>query len=164
MANPYLQAAVAAAALTLSAPAAAQQAETYGDWSVRGAAPGGVTASTATPAGSLFGVVCDRSTCDAFFNPKILCEEGREYPALLIGSRTPAFAVRLHCAKIGEYHAFTLPLDEGLAEAIAGGGDLGIAFPLDSGEFGEARFSLTGGGQALTRARERAGASAGPGA
>jgi hypothetical protein len=152
-----------AAALTLSPGAAAQQAETYGDWMVKGPADGAITASTATPAGSLFGMVCDRLKCDAFFNPKIACDDGHDYPAL-IGSPTATFAVRMHCATAGAFRAFILPLDGGLAEAMAEDGELGIAFPLGSGQFGEARFSLTGAAQAAARARERVGLSRKPAA
>lgn len=156
-------AALGAAALALSPGAAAQQAETYGDWTVRAPAGGAITASTATSAGSLFGVVCDRSKCDAFFNPKIACDDGRDYPAL-IGSRTATFAVRLRCTTIGDFRAFILPLGGELADAMAAGGELGIAFPLDAGQFGEARFSLTGAAQASARARKRAGQAGDPAA
>jgi hypothetical protein len=152
-----------AAALPLSPGAAAQQAETYGDWMVQGPADGAITASTATPAGSLFGMVCDRLRCDAFFNPKIACDDGHDYPAL-IGSRTATFAATMRCTTIGDFRAFVLPLGGGLADAMAAGGELGIAFPLDAGQFGETRFSLTGAAQAAARARERVGLSRKPAA
>lgn len=154
--NSHLRAAIAVAILAWPAHAATPQPETYGDWTVRGSEDGAFTASTATQAGSLFGLVCDRTKCDAFFNPKILCEDGRQYPALII-SRKFAFATKLRCTKIGELHAFIIPLEDGLTDVITGGGEFGIAFPLESGQFGEARFSLKGAGQASTRARERAG-------
>jgi hypothetical protein len=153
-----LEAALGAATLILSSGAAAQQAESYGDWTVQGAAGGAITASTATPAGSLFGIVCDRSRCDAFFNPKIPCDDGRDYPAL-ISARTETFATSLRCTTIGDFRASVLRFDRGLTEAMAGGGELGLAFPLDAGQFGEARFSLNGAAQASARARERAGTS-----
>jgi len=155
--------ALSAAILILSPDAAARQAESYGDWIVQGPADGAITASTATPAGSLFGVVCDRSKCDAFFNPKIACDDGRGYP-VLIGSRTATFAATMRCTTIGDFRAFVLPLGGGLADAMAAGGELGIAFPLDAGQFGEARFSLTGAAQAAARARERAEQAGGPAA
>ena len=155
--------ALSAAILALSPGAAAQQTESYGDWIVQGPADGAITASTATPAGSLFGMVCDRSKCDAFFNPKIACDDGRDYPAL-IGSRTATFAATMRCTTVGAFRAFILPLGGGLAEAMAEGGELGIAFPLGSGQFGEARFSLAGAAQASARARERIGLSRKPAA
>jgi hypothetical protein len=155
--------ALSAAILILSPDAAAQQTESYGDWIVQGPADGAITASTATPAGSLFGVVCDRTKCDAFFNPKIACDDGHDYPAL-IGSPTATFAVRMHCATVGAFRTFILPLVGGLMEAMAEDGELGIAFPLGSGQFGEARFSLTGAAQAAARARERVGLSRKPAA
>jgi hypothetical protein len=161
--NGFGAAALSAAILALSPSAAAQQAESYGDWMVQGPAGGAITASTATPAGSLFGLVCDRTKCDAFFNPKIACDDGRDYP-VLIGSRTATFAATMRCTTIGDFRAFVLPLGGGLADTMAAGGELGIAFPLDAGQFGEARFSLTGAAQAASRARERAEQAGGPAA
>lgn len=129
--------------------------ETFGDWSVIFLQNGASIASTSNNAGSVFGVVCDRSGCTAFLNPKITCENGHRYPAL-INAPAASFSASLTCEKLDDKFIYNLPLEGSIADAMSVGGVLGVAFPMESGEFKVARFSLTGAARASARAQQMA--------
>lgn len=127
--------------------------ETYGDWTVRLLGNSSTIASVSNNAGSAFGAICSQTGCTSFFNPKIECEDGHEYSAL-VNAPSAAFTVTLECEKLDDLYLYTLPLEGGVADAMSVGGVLGIAFPMQSGEFKVARFSLTGAARASARAQQ----------
>jgi hypothetical protein len=132
--------------------------EKIGDWTVIGGSSDVVITSVGNNAGSVFGVVCShRMTegCAAFLNPSIECDDGHKYAAL-VNAPAAAFAVTLVCEKIDDMFLYTLPLEGGVADAMSVGGVLGIAFPMQSGQFKVARFSLTGAARAAARAAQLA--------
>jgi hypothetical protein len=124
-------------------------AERYGDWEVLPSSDLTI-ASTQNASGSAFGVLC-MSTCAAFFNFQTTCEQGDEYPAL-INSAAGSASVELKCTMYQGRHLMLMPLNDKILDSMSIGGELGVAFPLQSGRFQVARFSLTGSLRAADRA------------
>lgn len=129
--------------------------ERFGDWNIAFLANGSAIASTQNSGGAVFGSICDRSGCVAFFNPAVKCQVGEKYPAL-INAPSSAFPVTMECEKVGELFVYSLPIEGYIADAMSVGGVLGFAFPMESGEFKVARFSLTGAARATARASQQA--------
>jgi hypothetical protein len=149
---------LAMALLTVAAkpasPVPTPTSEVYGDWSVT-LFDGGISmATTSNNAGSVFGVFCTRtSACTAFFNPKIPCEDGSKYPALF-NAPSAAYPEVMQCEKVGDSFLLEVALEGAVADAMSVGGQLGIAFPMKSGQFEVSRFSLTGAARAAARAQQ----------
>jgi hypothetical protein len=131
------------------------QSEQYGDWSVQSLGGTMYMASTGNSSGSKFGEICDADGCLAFFNPQVECEDGHRYPAL-VNSPSGAVNVVLTCKKIDDLYLLTLPDATTLTDPLSIGGELGIAFPMQSGQFAVSRFSMTGGLRACARAEQLA--------
>lgn len=122
--------------------------EKYGDWTAAGLGSGWA-AFTKNESGSLFGVLC-KDGCVAYLNAQTQCEEKGKYPAL-INASDGAFSVNLECVVYEKRYLLTTPLTETLVSSFEMGGELGIAFPLQSGKFQVTRFSLTGALKAANR-------------
>lgn len=129
--------------------------EQYGDWIVQDLGSNLYMASTGNSSGSRFGELCDAGGCIAFFNPQIVCEDGHAYPAL-INSPAGAVNLQLTCKKVDALYLLTLPDASDLTDPLSIGGQLGIAFPMQSGEFAVSRFSMTGGLRACARTEQLA--------
>ncbi len=127
--------------------------EVFGSWSVGKFGENFSIATTANQGQSVLGVMCDYSGCVTFFNPHITCEDKASYPAL-INSPGGAFSDNLTCRKIGDNFVYALSSENPVIEAMSIGGTLGVAFPMQSGEFTVSRFSLTGGARAYARAAQ----------
>lgn len=138
--------------------APAEATEQYGDWRVMRLEPSSFMASTVNESGSAFGVICDKS-CTAFFNPSIDCKDGAKFPAL-INTPDGAYSVMLDCVRGKDLAVYTMTFTKGIYSSMETGGELGIAFPLASGQFKVTRFSLTGSMRAATRAYNLSAASA----
>lgn len=122
--------------------------EKYGDWTA-GALGSGWAAYTKNESGSLFGVLC-KDGCVAYLNAQTQCEEKGKYPAL-INASDGAFSVNLECVIYEKRYLLTTPLTDTMVSSFEMGGELGIAFPLQSGRFQVTRFSLTGALKAANR-------------
>lgn len=131
--------------------------ERYGDWTVAEFGTKSYIATTTNPSGSLFGVVCG-STCTAVINPKIQCKDKQSIPAL-INSSAGSFSAQLTCLVIDGRYLFSTPVTKTFVDSMEIGGQLGIAFPMESGQFQVARFSLTGSLKAVLRAYDLSPAS-----
>jgi len=127
--------------------------ERFGDWAVSRVTPKLVIASVKNDAGYTFGSMCNPSGCFAFFNPQIPCKDDSDF-AVLINAPGTAFNAEIKCMVLGDINVYTLPLEGSMADAMSIGGVLGIAFPMQSGEFRVARFSLTGAARATARAQQ----------
>jgi hypothetical protein len=132
------------------APQSERPHERYGDWTATDVGGGIYMATTANNVGSVFGTMCEKNTCFAFMNPSIGCNPSDQYPAL-INAPGGAFSVLVTCEKFGDLLIYDFDIGDQLSEAMAVGGVLGIAFPMASGEFKVARFSLTGAARATAR-------------
>lgn len=141
------------AGLLLLAAGASIPDERYGDWSVTTLGTGSTIASVKNNADSAFGVICLEDFCTSFFNPALKCDEGTKYPAL-VNAPSSAFPVTMECVKAGGLDFYTFPMDDGVKDALSIGGVIGIAYPMQSGEFKVARFSLTGSARASARASQ----------
>ncbi|WP_343518121.1 hypothetical protein [Sphingomonas sp.] len=123
--------------------------ERYGNWYVT-TTTGATFATTENESGSAFGVLCG-SSCVFFFNPVIQCEHDGKFP-VLINTPAGAFNATLTCRVAEGRYLLAAPLDTTLLDAMEIGGELGVAFPMESGQFKVTRFSLTGALKATLRA------------
>lgn len=129
----------------------ARQRWQYQSWQV-GDFGSFVIASTSNDSGSAFGMVCGKD-CVWFVNFQSECKAGHSYPAMMNGPGGSK-SLNLKCYPLERYYILTFPLDEDSANAVirAKGGEIGFAFPLDSGKFGVSRFSLAGSVSAAAKA------------
>jgi hypothetical protein len=135
-------------------------AERYGDWSATHSGDGLYFATTTNATGAVFGVMCSDGSCISFVNPTIACEEKAKYPAL-INSPGGSFFTTLSCRHVGERNLLVLEDDSNLVESMEIGGVLGIAVPMQSGEFRVSRFSLTGALKSVNRIASLSGRQTG---
>jgi hypothetical protein len=122
---------------------------------------GWYVASTVNDAGSAFGVLCNQSGCSFFVNPQITCDENASYPAL-INAPSAGYTAKLTCTHYdkGKSAVLLFENDQALIDALSVGGNLGVAMPMQSGEFKVSRFSLTGALRGYARAAQLAGTTA----
>jgi hypothetical protein len=106
--------------------------------------------STTNESGSAFGMVCG-TTCVWFVNFQKHCEAGHDYPAM-VNAAGGAYAIQLRCYHLDQRWLLTFAVDDDSVDTIKKGGEIGFAFPLDSGQFGVSRFSLAGGQGATLKA------------
>ena len=129
--------------------------EHYGAWTVSWFATDTWLATTPNDAGSAFGAVCSKKGCSTFINPQITCDQDATYPAL-VNAPSAAFAATLTCIHFGKIGLLVFSEDKAILDAMSIGGNIGVAFPMQSGEFKVSRFSLTGGMRAYARASQLA--------
>lgn len=127
--------------------------ESIGDWKVTFYGSGSALAIVTNSSGMTFGSLCSPASCSTFINPQIDCEEGHSYPAL-VNAPSAAFSINLKCEKINNFYVYDVPLEGGITDAMSVGGVIGFAFPMASGEFKVARYSLTGAARAIARAQQ----------
>lgn len=129
--------------------------ENYGDWQIVRLTQTAYMAGVKNSSGLTFGTICNSSGCTAFFDVKIPCANDAKYPSL-INAPSSAFPATLLCEKVDNFTIYSTELEGNIADAMSVGGVLGIAFPMESGEFRVARFSLTGAARATARASQLA--------
>lgn len=105
-----------------------------------------VSAYTVNESESVFGMLCDSESCVFYTNLRTTCEKGTQYQSLISGSAGGATAMVLHCRPITEngqtrYILLIGGFDD-MEQIVMGGGVLGIAVVLQSGEFNVSRFDL----------------------
>jgi hypothetical protein len=117
-------------------------------------AVGTAVASTSNDSGSTLGVYClGAKNCDAYLRTSTTCEEGAKYP-VLVNSDSGANNFVVTCknlASTGEKQNFVFVFDQfdTLINLMLKDRALGVAFPLASGQFKVARFSLDGSNESL---------------
>jgi hypothetical protein len=127
--------------------------ERYGQWTVDRFGTG-FTAYVNNTTGAVFGVFCTTS-CVAYLNAATQCDDKADYPAL-IATPAGAFNVMLTCKVIDKRFILATDLTKGFVDSFEIGGDVGIAFPLEGGQFQVSRFSLIGALKATGRAADLA--------
>ncbi|QJW84375.1 hypothetical protein HK414_13060 [Ramlibacter terrae] len=120
-------------------------AQNYADWTVQKIdGENAFLAATMNSTGGIFGRLCSPEGCLWVMTLQATCTDGNEYPALL-STPNGAVHVDLRCApndRVKGRYVFT---NYELAnKAISGTGTIGIAFPMESGDFRVSRFSLRG--------------------
>jgi hypothetical protein len=129
--------------------------ESYGDWTAQRAGSDSFIATTTNSAGSVFGTFCSPDGCSAILGSSVSCTPDHSYAAL-INAPGGAFATTAVCEMVGESYLYFFEMTDGLVNAMAIGGVIGVAFPMESGEFKVARFSLTGAARATARIQQLA--------
>lgn len=122
-----------------------------GDWWV-GPITGneGLFAAIMNDSKAAFGQYCyeESSTCYYILATDLNCEEGNSYPVLVNGD-AGASHHQLLCIKVGGKTRYAFKDFELIDGAVRESNRLGIAFPLESGQFQVSRFSLNGSVKAL---------------
>ena len=131
--------------LSLALAAGAAQAQEYGDWMVDDlASERSVYAATVNDSGGLLGKTCSQEGCRWIVTLKANCENGAKYPALL-NAADGAWHVTLFCSpnekNPGRYYVLE---PDYVDKAVQSGDAVGIAMPMQSGQFRVARFSTRG--------------------
>lgn len=122
--------------------------ERYGDWTAARLGTGWA-AYTGNESGSKFGIFC-KDGCIAYLNAQTKCDDKEEYPAL-VNSSDGAFSVTFECVTIEKRYVLAMRVNQSLVNSFEIGGELGIAFPMQGGQFQVTRFSLTGALKAADR-------------
>lgn len=121
----------------------------YGSWAASDMGDFSI-ASTENEGGSAFGGVCGKD-CVWFVNFQTRCTVGHYYPAMVNGP-TGSYAIELRCYYLDERWLLTFPMTKESLGMVRKGGEIGFAFPLESGKFGVSRFSLSGAASATLKA------------
>lgn len=146
-----------AAILAVVVPASAlAQSSRHGDWTVSADASG-TEAATINKSGSIFGFACIVSIdrCIYYISTHTTCDQGAS-SAILISSDSGALASTINCIKLGDSYYNSIQSTSDLATAISKGTTIGIAIPMESGQFKVVRFSLIGASVAIPAAATRA--------
>jgi hypothetical protein len=142
---------VIVAPVTPPPPVSVSPTDKIGDWVITYISKDSAISSVKNDGGATLGSICTKTGCTPFFNPNIKCDDGGSYP-ILINSPSLSFNVLSVCAKLTDTYIYVIPDSDSLREAFAVGGVLGIAFPMQSGEFRVSRFSLTGAARSIAQA------------
>lgn len=135
-------AALAALSLVVAREAGAQR---FGDWHVT-RIDGYSDANTTNASGSTIGYLCvgGFETCGPYLLiADVTCEEKAVYP-LMINSPVGGFHATATCGMFGAKRYMAVNEVEIFNQAVESGGEIGIAFPMQSGKFNVSRFSTSG--------------------
>lgn len=125
----------------------------HGDWSSQ-FLDGMGEASTHENGLSAFGMLCANGACRYYFANGIDCQTGTNYP-LMLTTNSGALSVDATCEPMstanGDLMLYWFGESERLNEAFEASAELGIAFPLTSGQFKLSKFSMNGYAAAIER-------------
>ncbi len=116
-------------------------------------------AFTGNNSGSTFGFACITSVnkCIYYISPQTTCEDGST-SIILINSDIGALSSSVTCTKLENTYYSVISDTENVHSAVLKSKNIGIAFPMESGQFKVVRFSLIGANSAILRASEKAAA------
>ncbi|MFD2176100.1 hypothetical protein [Veronia pacifica] len=132
--------------------------EYHQDWMVDTNGNDYFYAATINNNDQIFGKYCYFSSenCLYLIGVDITCEAGSEYPAL-VNAESAAMHVTLYCGdKFMDQNVLVIEPYEDIDLAIKQGEQLGIAVPMESGQFQVSRFSLDGAIIAIDRMMDAA--------
>lgn len=135
----------------MSTVAHAQDMKTFRSWSVGPTKDrDGVFAATVNDSGGVLGQYCfwDSKTCYWLIATDVNCEESDRYPVLL-NAPSGASNQNIRCLKVDGKARYVFENFDSAARAMKGNGRIGVAFPMASGQFQVARFSLEGVDEAV---------------
>ncbi len=125
----------------------------HGDWSSQ-FLDGMGEASTHENGLSAFGMLCANQSCRYYFANGIDCQPGTNYPLMLTTS-LGALSVEATCEPMstanGDLKLYWFGESPRLNEAFDTSAELGIAFPLTTGQFKLSKFSMNGYAAAVER-------------
>ena len=145
-----IQGLIASIAMALAAHAGANEKIAYQHWLVDIGAHT-VEAHTANANKTTFGVFCSGDQCLFYLHQNFQCTPGTKY-SVLMSSQTVANALSMECTQIGGNLFQILDPFKTILRAVQGGGTIGFALALQSGDFAVTRFSLADAKQAIDRA------------
>lgn len=124
-------------------------AQSIGPWYV-GDMEDGSYAATFNDSDAIFGKYCYRSenTCIWLLAGTITCNAGEEYP-VLINSPNGAATLRVACKPIKGKPRYIFLDPDLMDQAVEKDGQLGVAFPMQSGQFQVTRFNINRATSAL---------------
>lgn len=104
---------------------------------------------------STTGVLCylKSETCSAYLVVDAICEEDVTVP-LMVNSKIGALPISAKCTKFGESHYLVINEFDSIIQAFQGGGEIGFAMPMESGQFKVVRFNTIGATEAIAAARK----------
>jgi len=138
-------------ALTLCASSAQAGERRFGDWTVRVMADGeGMYALTVNDSGGQLGLICFGSTgkCLWVLSNKINCKDRSTYP-VLVNADSGAASTHVACMKLDGEPVYAFGEYDVIDRTIRQSERIGIAAPLQSGQFAVTRFSLRGASAAI---------------
>jgi hypothetical protein len=138
--------AAVATALALCASSAQANERRFGDWTVRVMAEGeGMYAGTVNDSGGQLGLICFGSTgkCLWVLSNRINCRDRSTYP-VLVNADSGAASTQVTCMNLDDEPVYAFGDSDVLDRTIRRSERLGIASPLQSGQFAVTRFSLRG--------------------
>jgi hypothetical protein len=114
-------------------------------------------AFTSNQSGSSFGYLCLISTnsCAFYFSFQTKCNEGSSAP-ILLNTDIGSFTAQTKCTLLGSTNYNIIQDASSLSDAVFKSKNIGIAIPLEGGQFKVVRFSLNGANSAIRTAAERA--------
>lgn len=143
--------------LVAASSVAVAQKVRYGDWQVDLSSSTGTEAFTVNESGSIFGFVCFVSIdrCTYYISAHTTCDKGSK-STVLLNLDSGAATSTITCTEIDGTYYNALESSTDLATAIAASTTMGIAIPMQSGQFKVVRFSLNGANQATGAAARQA--------
>lgn len=132
-------------ALLLAMAASVAHAQEYGQWYVsRLDSENAVIAMSLNDSGSALFKMCDSESCFWFMASNTTCEADAMYPAML-NSSAGATSLQLTCRPNKKTPGrYVIGDPDTIDKAVTGGGTVGVAFPLQSGDFRVSRFKVEG--------------------
>lgn len=143
---------LAAIALAAAAGAAQAQATVVGDW-VIGLTSGepGFYAAAVNDSGAVLGKYCleEGATCMWLFNTRHnTCRDGESYP-VMVNADNGSFSTNLLCVPLEGRARMVFEDDAAIENGVRASQQIGLAYPLSSGEFAISRFNTRRGDAAL---------------
>jgi len=144
------------AAVCLALPMWAQ-AQAIGDWRIGNLDAGaGMYAATVNETQSVLGQFCqvegDDFPCYWLLSIDIDCEPGESY-IVLVNADHSAVPLEMLCAPLARANRYAFRDFDTIDSIVRSSTRIGIAFPMQSGQFQVSRFSLDGAGQAVDSMR-----------
>lgn len=144
------------AAICLALPMWAQ-AQTVGDWRIGNLDAGaGMYAATVNESKSVLGQFCqvegDDFPCYWLLSIDIDCEPGESY-IVLVNADHRAVPLEMLCAPLERANRYAFRDFDMIDSIVRSSTRMGIAFPMQSGQFQVSRFSLDGAGKAVDSMR-----------
>ena len=134
---------------------ATANAQSTDRWKTDFSLPGTQIARVTNAGGSTAGVLCNLNTegCEAYLALDLTCEEEVITP-MMVSAKAGAFHITTRCTKVGATKLMVINEFETVVGVFQGGGEIGFAMPLESGQFKVVRFGTNGAVAAIKAARQ----------
>ncbi|WP_425668730.1 hypothetical protein ACPSL3_09775 [Vibrio owensii] len=116
------------------------------DWVIDTSGSDYFYAATINNSGHIFGKYCyfDDQQCFFLLGIDINCKTGNKYP-ILVNAESGALNMNLVCGdKVGKHQVLTFDNFDEIERTAKESNKLGVAIPMESGQFKVSRFSMSG--------------------